>query len=262
MISPEPVLTDLRTAWAHELSDRLAGLYLHGSLVGGDFAPGRSDLDLLAVLDRDPDEPLLGVLAVLHADLDRRHPEWAGRIEVEYVSVAAVRDAARGQADRQHVIARVSPGELLHLLPATSHRVVTWSSVREHGRTLLGPAADALLPEIDPGRVRAALLDHVRDWPDWVVEMTGVGAQSYAVLTLCRAYQRLRCGRQLSKRQAAEPTAAAFPHWAGLIGWARDWWYESGLDSDPGRAGDVPAFVREVSAAVLAGEPDIRDRVR
>ncbi|MCZ7436893.1 DUF4111 domain-containing protein [Micromonospora sp. WMMC241] len=262
MTSPEAVLADLRTAWVDALSGRLAGLYLHGSLVAGDFAPERSDLDLLAVLDRDPDEALLDVLGGLHADLDRRHPRWAGRIEVEYVSLDAVRDAARGHVDREHVIARVSPGELLHLLPATSHRVVTWSSVRDHGRTLLGPEADELLPAIDPDLVRAALLDHVRDWPDWVVEMTTPGARSYAVLTLCRAYQRLRCDKQLSKRRAAVPTAAAFPHRADLIGWARDWWYDAGPDGDPGRGDDVPAFVREVSAAVLAGESGGGGRVR
>ncbi|MDG4800301.1 nucleotidyltransferase domain-containing protein [Micromonospora sp. WMMD980] len=262
MTPPEAVLADLRTAWADALPGRLIGLYAHGSLVAGDFAPERSDLDLLAVLDRDPDEELLDVLAGLHAGLDRRHPRWAGRIEVEYVSSSAVRDAAAGPPVREHAIARVSPGELLHLLPATSHRVVTWSSVRDHGRTLLGPAPDALLPAIDPALVRAALLDHVRDWPEWVTGMTTPGARSYAVLTLCRAYQRLRCGRQLSKRRAAAPTAAAFPHRADLIAWARDWWYDSGRDDDLGPAGDVPAFVREVSAAVLAAEADARGHDR
>ncbi len=48
----------------------LLGMYLHGSLVTGDFAADRSDLDLLAVLDIDPHENLLAVLASLHADLD------------------------------------------------------------------------------------------------------------------------------------------------------------------------------------------------
>ncbi|SBT65970.1 Nucleotidyltransferase domain-containing protein [Micromonospora sediminicola] len=254
MSSPEAVLSDLRAAWGAGLGGHLLGLYLHGSLVAGDFAPDRSDLDLLAVLDHDPDDDLLAVLAGLHRDLDRRHPDWAGRIEVEYVSRDAVHDAARGRVDRDHLIARVSPGELLHLLPATTHRIVTWAAVHDHGRNLLGPPAAELLPAVDSDRVRAALLDHVRDWPDWVTGMTTPGAQSYAVLTLCRAFQRLRHGRQLSKRRAAERSALDLPRWADLVTWAHDWWYDHGADTDPGRAGEVVAFVGEVSAAVLAAE--------
>ncbi|MET8833249.1 aminoglycoside adenylyltransferase domain-containing protein [Micromonospora sp. NPDC004540] len=254
MTPPELVLSDLRDAWRAALAGRLLGLYVHGSLTAGDFAADRSDLDLLAVLDTDPDERLLHVLAGLHADLDRRHPRWAGRIEVEYVSLNAVRDAARGRIGHDHVVARVSPGEALHLLPATTHRIVTWSTVHDHGRSLLGPPADALLPAVDADLVRSALLDHVRDWPTWVTGMNNPGAQSYAVLTLCRAWQRLQHGRQLSKRRAADRTVADRPRWADLIGWARDWWYHSGQDTDPGRADDVREFVTELSAAILASE--------
>jgi len=253
MAPPEMVLSDLRDAWSSALAGRLLGLYLHGSLVAGDFAADRSDLDLLAVLDNDPDENLLDVLAALHADLDRRHPQWAGRIEVEYVSLAAVCQAANG-TDGGRIIARVSPGELLHLLPATTHRVVTWAAVHDHGHSLLGPQADALLPAVDPDLVRSALLDHVRDWPAWVTDMTSPGAQSYAVLTLCRAFQRLQYGRQLSKRQAADETVTARPQWAHLIDWARDWWYDGGQDTDHGNVRDVLAFVNELSATVLGSE--------
>lgn len=258
MTPPELVLSDLRDAWSTALAGRLLGLYVHGSLVAGDFAADRSDLDLLAVLATDPDENLLGVLAGLHADLDRRHPRWAGRIEVEYVSLGATRDAAHGRAGHHHAIARVSPGESLHLLPATTHRVVTWSAVHDHGRSLLGPPAEALLPAVDADLVRSALLDHVRDWPTWVTRMNTPGAQSYAVLTLCRAFQRLRNGRQLSKRRAADRTIADRPRWADLIIWARDWWYRSGQDTDPGRADEVREFVNEVSAAILAPEHGTR----
>ncbi|MEW2329034.1 aminoglycoside adenylyltransferase domain-containing protein [Micromonospora chersina] len=254
MTTPETVLSDLRDAWSAALAGRLLGLYLHGSLIAGDFATDRSDLDLLAVLGADPDENLLDVLAGLHADLDGRHPRWAGRIEVEYVSLAAVRDAAQGRTGHDHVIARVSPGESLHLLPATRHRVVTWSTVHDHGRSLLGPPAEELLPAVDADLVRAALLDHVRDWPTWVTRMTTPGAQSYAVLTLCRALQRLEHGRQLSKRRAADETVAARPRWTDLIVWARDWWYGSGPDTDPGRGDEVREFVTELSAAILASE--------
>lgn len=246
------VLEDLRDAWVASLGGQLTGLYVHGSLVAGDFAPGRSDLDLLAVLAADPVDELLVRLAELHQDLDRRHPEWAGRVEVEYVSV----DALHGPEG--HLIARISPGEALHLLPATTHRLVTWGTVHDSGRSLFGPPAAELLPAVDPAVVRAALLDHVRDWPEWVERMTPPGAQAYSVLTMCRAVQRLLHDRQLSKRRAADRTIETDPEWAGLVAWARDWWYDQGDDTDPGRFAEVRAFVIEQSARVLSGRPAAR----
>jgi hypothetical protein len=111
-----------------------------------------------------------------------------------------------------------------------------------------------LLPAIDADHVRRALLDHVRGWSIWVSQMDTPGAQAYAVLTLCRALRRLQNGSQLSKRRAADQTTTVCPEWAGLIIWARDWWYSSGRDTDPGHAGDVRAFVNEFSAAILASE--------
>lgn len=242
------VLTDLRDLWVASLGGRLRGLYLHGSLVAGDFAEQRSDLDVLAVLSADPDAELLRTLGRLHADLDRRHPRWAGRVEVEYVSAGAPHDP------EAHVIARISPGERLHLLPATTHRLVTWSTVHDSGVALSGPPAAELLPPVDPAVVRAALLDHVRDWPSWVETMTGPGAQAYSVLTICRAVQRLLHGRQLSKRRAADRTIETDPAWAPLITWARDWWYAAGPDDDPGRFAEVRAFVIDRSAAILTAE--------
>lgn len=131
---------------------------------------------------------------------------------------------------------------------------MTWSTVHDSGRCLLGPPAGTLLPAFDAGLVRSALLDHVRDWPTWVTWMTTPGAQSYAVLTMCRALQRLRYGRQLSKRQAADQTIGVCPEWADLITWARDWWYAHGSDTDTGRTEDVRKFVVELSAVVLDSE--------
>jgi len=240
------VLDDLRDGWVAALGDGLLGLYVHGSLVAGDFAPARSDLDVLAVLAADPGEHLLAVLAGLHEGLDRRHPEWAGRVEVEYAGTGALHDPTG------HLIARISPGEPLHLLPATTHRLVTWGSVHDSGRRLFGPPAAELLPAVDPAVTRAALLDHVRDWPAWVETMTAPGAQAYSVLTMCRAIQRLRHGRQLSKRRAADRTISTDPQWAGLVAWARDWWYAGGADTDPGRFPEVRAFVVEQSARIGA----------
>jgi hypothetical protein len=150
---------------------------------------------------------------------------------------------------------RVSPGEELHLLPATDHRVLTWATVREKGRALVGPPASDALPVVPPELVRAALLLHVRDWPTWVEGMRQVGGQAYSVLSTCRAWCALVDGEQLSKRAAADRFAGtAVPGDAELARWARDWWYADGADDEPGRRGEVRDFVDRACRALLAAE--------
>jgi hypothetical protein len=53
---PESVLARLRDEVAGALGPDLIALCVYGSWLEGDFAPGRSDLDLLAVVSNDPDQ--------------------------------------------------------------------------------------------------------------------------------------------------------------------------------------------------------------
>ena len=257
------VVDDLARGLEAALGGDLLGLYVHGSLVARDFSPARSDLDLLAVLRTAPDEAALAAVAPVHASLERRHPAWRGRVEVETVglpTVVAFAGTSGATSGRGDLIMRVSPGEALHLLLATTHRVLTWATVREKGRPLLGAPAAELLPPIAPGAVRTALLEHVRDWPAWVEDMTTVGAQAYAVLSMCRAWGALVEGEQRSKKAAADRFARAHPDDADLVVWARDWWYAGGSDAARSRFGEVRDFVARVSRSLLDGssrDPDL-----
>jgi hypothetical protein len=260
------VLADLASGLAEALGDDLLGLYSHGSLVSGDFAPARSDIDVLAVVARPPDEAMLTAVAPVHASLESRHPAWRGRIEVETVALSTIAvlasdasfsPAGDGDGHEMDAIMRVSPGEALHLLPATSHRIVTWSTVRRTGRRLAGPDASEALPAMSEAVVRAALLDHVRDWPSWVEGMTSVGAQSYSVLSMCRAWCALVDGEQLSKRAAADRFTEDHGDQDGdLVRWARDWWYADGSDAEQSRHEQVRDFVVRTSRTVLGASVD------
>ncbi len=256
--SPTPVelvLSTIASELSRTLGAELLGLYVHGSWVVGDFAPHRSDLDLLAVLACEPDESLLAGLADAHLHVESAHAAWKARVEVEYVALETIREFAAAPREA-HVaaIARISPGEPLHLLPASLHRLLTWATVRDTGRPLAGPPAADLLPVIDADDARAAALEHVRDWPTWVQTMTMPGGQAYAVLSLCRALCLFTEGRQVSKRVAADHAAAELPEWAPLISWARCWWYAGGRDDESTRRAESTRFVHDVSARILAGE--------
>src|ERR1700739_2040992 len=73
------------------LGSKLVGFYLYGSLVTGDFDLESSDIDLLAAISSDLDETEFDALQQMHHDLAREHQDWDDRIEVAYLSVAALK---------------------------------------------------------------------------------------------------------------------------------------------------------------------------
>lgn len=242
------MLSTLADALAGGLGDDLEGLYVHGSFVAGDFDAARSDLDLLAVLRDPPTATTLDVLRRLHDRIAVEHPDWADRIEVDYIPAATLRTLA----DRPGPMIRISPGEPLHLFQASRHYLFDVASARI-GRALRGPSPTAVLPPVDPATLRAVVREHAASWPAWVQDSRGrVGAQAYAVLTLCRALHLVDRGEQTSKRRAGSWAQARLPASAELIGWASSWWYDGGTDTDAERFDEVDAFVRGVSAQIAA----------
>lgn len=252
MAEPEVVLAYLAADLVETLGDQLLSLALHGSWALGDFTPGNSDLDVLAVMATDPTAATLAALHEVHARLGADFPEWGdGYVEVEYVSVAAVRAVVQG-TDESHPMISVGKGEPLHELAASRHSVLNWAAALQADRPIAGAAPSAVLPAIDQRLIRQVVLQHVRAWPEWVEEMQHLGGQAYTVLTLCRAAEALASGLQVSKLAAAEAARCRFPEWSALIDWAQQWWYQGGSNSDVGRFKEVRQFVVDVSARLLA----------
>lgn len=248
----DQLLAKLVQLLSDSLGPVLTGLYLHGSVVAGDFAPGRSDVDVVAVLTAQPDDEVLVRLGEVHDEVSELFPRWRGHVEVEYVALETLLEHEAGEpVEARGVIARVSPGELLHLRPATPHRILGWSLVRRYGQPLVGRPTQEVFPFFSQETVKEALLQHVRDWPAWVREMATAGGQAYAVLSLCRAAVLLRTGEQVSKKAAATNVAQGMPVWEDVVFWARDWWYEGGSDDEPPRTAEVRRFVDETSAALV-----------
>jgi hypothetical protein len=116
-------------------NDSLVGLYVYGSLVTGDFDKGRSDIDLLAVVDADLDANTFDRLDRMHTRFVQDHPAWEDRIEVAYVPALALWNFRT----RTSQIAVISPGEPFHLKPAGKDWLINWYMVRRVGVTLCGP---------------------------------------------------------------------------------------------------------------------------
>ncbi len=110
----DELLQRLLSGMQRILGARLAGLYLYGSLVTGDFDPQRSDIDLLAATTVDVTDQEFERLQQFHDAFYAEHPDWDGPIEVAYLSVAGLQ-TFKTQTGRMAVM---SPGEPFHLKQA------------------------------------------------------------------------------------------------------------------------------------------------
>jgi predicted nucleotidyltransferase len=240
------IVAATRDAIAETVGPPLIGIYVYGSLATGDFEPHVSDLDLIAVLTETPDEPLVAHLGPMHERLARANPEWVDRIEVDYVAV----DGLGHCQTRSTTIARISPGEPLHLLEAGRDFLLDWYPARRDAVGLLGPPIDLLIPEISEAEYLDELRGYLAGFLERFDEDASAGSQSYAVLTMCRGLFLLRDRERLSKREAARRASIEFPRWAPVIGSAvawRDAVRKEGLRDDASALPRTRAFVSEMA---------------
>jgi hypothetical protein len=188
------------------LGDRLSGVYALGSLALGDFRPGRSDIDVYAVVDRPLDEHVK--LTVAAACRHRRLPCPARKLEMVLVCAAVA--AAAGAVPDWELNLNTGEGRPDHvgLDPAAepSHWfVVDLAVAHQCGLTLFGPPPQELIAAPDPADVRAAQLEVV----GWYVRH---GEEAEVAAAACRAWHWRDTGLFVPKRRAIE--------WAAQQSWS------------------------------------------
>ncbi|WP_030273818.1 nucleotidyltransferase domain-containing protein [Streptomyces sp. NRRL B-24484] len=196
-------------AATRQLLDRFVGLlrpvpsllavWAHGSLAGGDYRQGRSDLDLIAVLEHRctpvEEERLVRVHEVLAAETP-----LASRLHCSYVAADEWDDLARPHLTWAH--------EELMRRPVTA---VTRCELRRFGTVLHGPPPAGLVPPVTDRQLADSVaadlraywrpaLDHPERWHRdiWV---------DLGLLTLARAATTLDTGRLITKSEALDVLA-------------------------------------------------------
>lgn len=213
------------------LGEKLVGLYLYGSLVIGDFDPTVSDIDLVAALASELEDTEFEALQTMHDEFADQHKEWNGRIEVCYVSLAAL----QAVKTRTSLVANISPGEPFHTRETSIEWLVSWYLVRETSVTLFGPSPKTIIEPISKDEFIDVLRVYTKAWDKWVHDMHDRPSQAYAILTMCRALYTLRNGVQVSKKQAALWAEQEFPEWDWLIQNAILWreaWRDEDVDHE------------------------------
>ncbi|WP_078621400.1 nucleotidyltransferase domain-containing protein [Streptomyces sp. NRRL WC-3626] len=170
-------------------------VWAHGSLAGGDYQEGRSDLDLIAVLDHPIAPRTVWRLALLHARL--RNEPLADRLHCSYSTPKTAADAGRRHLTWAH-------GRLFER-PVTP---VTRAELHTFGRVLYGvPPAD-VLPPVPEEELAAFVVRDQRDYwrreVDRAANWTRDVWVDLGLLTFARATVTLREGRLISKREALD----------------------------------------------------------
>jgi hypothetical protein len=177
----------------------LTALWAHGSLASGDFVPGRSDLDLVALVAAP-------VTAAQRADLGRLHERL---ISDEPLGVGLhctyVADGEQADPSRDHV---TWAQQELFERPVSP---VSRRELHQGGLCLLGPAPRTVFPAVTDAELAA----YIRaDLSDFWYPHTGQPELWHAdiwvdlgMLTLARAGVTLREGRLITKREALDVLA-------------------------------------------------------
>jgi hypothetical protein len=178
----------------------LVALWAHGSLASGDYVPGRSDLDLIALVAAPVTSAQRLELQQLHESLMTDEP-LAASLHCSYVV-----SGEQAESDRRHLT--WAHAELFE-------RPVSPVSRREllqGGRCLLGPAPAAVLPVVTDAELTCYIRADLRDFyyphtsrPDvWLQDIW----VDLGMLTLARADVALRELRLITKREALDVLAS------------------------------------------------------
>ncbi|MDJ0769563.1 MAG: DUF4111 domain-containing protein [Ilumatobacter sp.] len=172
----------------------VTGAYVHGSAALGGFVPGRSDVDILIVVDAWPagrtDADRLGEELVEAAS-----PSPGRGVELTVVTVEQAGSVRRPPPFVVHVATeptdeRVVFGEAGDGDPDL---VMHYAVARAAGVTVVGPEPTGVFAE----PTRTEVLDYLVHELAWAAE--SAATEAYAVLNACRAWQYLSTGALVSK---------------------------------------------------------------
>jgi hypothetical protein len=198
----------LASACSRALGPILDGIVLHGSLALGDYAPGRSDVDLLAVVARPlSDEEFACLMDAIAAEATA--PPAPADVRVVTRNVAA----SPTRAPEMEVAIEITPGKDTPFKVERGHPgerdlVIEFSLCRAIGRSLAGSAPASLIGDVPPawvvdvGDAQLARWQAIGDDPRHA---------QFTVLTTCRIWRFAEEGRHCSKPSAARWALARDP---------------------------------------------------
>jgi hypothetical protein len=172
----------------------LVSLWAHGSLGAGDYQPGRSDLDLIAIVDTPVTMEQWRRIKQLHRGLDL---PLAEQLHCSYMARGELAELTAEHVTWAHAS--------IYRRPVTA---VTRRELHTAPAILYGPPPAGLLPPVSDSELTGFIRTDLRDY--WLEKTKGRRRWLHDVwvdlglLTVARAKVTLRDGRLISKREALD----------------------------------------------------------
>ncbi|MDR6872689.1 hypothetical protein J2Y55_003708 [Bosea sp. BE125] len=232
------------------MPDQIRGLYLVGSLALGDYRPGQSDIDFIAIAEPNADmSPLVGV----HRTLSDAYPTvncdgiYLGRGDLAYPPTGTGPSAMSG---------------VVTFDSAEERHPVTWLTMLRHGITVRGEAPSASWIAADEDAAVVYSRQNLQSyWLPWLNQRRRDMAtlqEDESVIWGCLGVARLHAaivtGKMVSKSGAGRHALANFPDDQAIVEEAI-WLRQGGAsryNSPTVRGDDLVAFMdRVISSTVL-----------
>jgi hypothetical protein len=231
----------LAASCADVLRSSLVSAILHGSLTQDDFRPGKSDLDLLLVVEGPLTQQQADGLIKAVESTDVGPAAGVDLLVVTRRAAAAVSDEDPG---RELSVGRWPGDEQVEIEGPEEHVSDTWpefSEARANGRSLLGREPRGVIGDVPAERVRANSLGHLRRW----LGLTDDAPNAvFMVITACRMWRYGLTGEHVSKTAAARWALEQDPSLTGVRSA-----FSARTTSHPGTI--APSEVEEVLLRVL-----------
>ena len=220
-LTPFPDLNDvlgqLTAGLQRVLGPELVALYLTGSFALGDADEG-SDVDFLAVTRERLTAAQTEAVQTMHREIFDLPSPWAQHLEGSYFPAALLRDP-----DPLHTpVPYLDNGS--RTLEDSGHDnslVVRWVT-REHGISLFGPPALALIEEVTPEALKSEIRTTLHRWGTALLAdpegLNNGWRQPHVVMSIARMLHSLSAGAIHSKRAGTEWASRHLdPHWTPLL---------------------------------------------
>jgi hypothetical protein len=168
---------------AQLLGETLLSMVLHGSLTFDDYAPGQSDIDLLAIVDRALSDSEIESLTHTIAAERAQAP---APVDVRFVTRAVAAAPPETPPMELYIRLRAMASPEVEARRREPDLIVELSICRQHGRTLLGAPARELIGEVPAESVLTAGDAQLARWQSLTDDAPCAGLM---VLTACRIWR-------------------------------------------------------------------------
>lgn len=226
------ILSSILNGIKNILGKNLIGLYLFGSLSYGDFNPNNSDIDLVAIVNKQLIQYELEQIKQLHDLFKERYPKWSDRLECSYTPVDMLINILPPKEPRPYF----GGGIFYDEAPYGNEWIINNYLLYEHSISLIGPDFKGLIKPINIIEVqKACVRDLLQEWEPKITDVEWLDNshyQSYLVMNLCRILYTVLYGKAGTKKESAEWVKAKFGlPWSNLIETAANWKYGKKMSS-------------------------------